>query len=67
MSKSHRANTFAVIGVYPDGEVRHHHVTTENVEAYAEALMSGVLPFAQVFTIPCENMFTCDHSSVVPA
>lgn len=67
LAPRHRADSFAVIGVYADGAVRHHHVTTDDVETYAASLLTGFLPFSEVFTIPCADMWTCHHSSVVPA
>lgn len=55
--------TYAIRGTYPDGIVRHHHVTlSHDVLTYAARLMTGVLPFAKVEIRRCELLATCRHS-----
>lgn len=58
------APSYAIQGVYSDGAVRRHHVTTDYIGNYVKSLFCGIFPFVEVTVEKCDNMVNCDHSSV---
>lgn len=57
------STTYYVVGTYHDGSTRTWHVTTSDIEAYKKTMTSGVLAFAEITAVVCDDNWRCDHNT----